>query len=481
MQKKVIILSPSTGLANRFKAQVLEGGRVVRETPWSSNLILENGMNRIATDVICNLFTHCAIGSGTTPTQDDSGAFTATTSGTTVTASGGFFTVGDVGKLLRFDTGEKSVITAYTSDTIVEVADTLGVGVGTLFTLYRIQQTGLDTEIKRTANYLTGAGNCESTYSGGVYTHRRTFDFTEETGSVSYNEVGFSHTATVAANLNMRGIFAGAPIGVVSGQQLRVIYDVLVTVTPVSPRDREVVISGWPALETPVAVDESTDLIGLVAHGFAAETKIVLTGTVAPGNLAFATPYYVVSNNADSFKLSATPRGGAIDITSNGTGVILLTNTKGVEQLTTHRVSSINTTGATTCFVSSATTLNEPHHFSFSLGTATDKRMAIVTDSTNIPAFPVASPVSYTPPTGGDKALTKDSYTTGSYVVRWRATFATTAANSALIRKFFLHDLPSGGSFPQNGLTYLFNHAQEKSNLFTLTVVWKFNWDRDFV
>src|ERR1039458_3885100 len=178
MKRKTLLMSTGCAIGNQFKAQVVERreghpdfGKVVFETPWASNLILENGMNRLPTSTICGLFTYCAIGTGSTPTENSSGSDTATCGGSgglTVTSSTTFFQSSDVGSLLRFATGEKARIATYVDVSNVTTESALGVSSPTAFTLYRIQQTGLGTELKRSVTYLTGAGNCGTTYSGGA-------------------------------------------------------------------------------------------------------------------------------------------------------------------------------------------------------------------------------------------------------------------------------------------------------------------------
>lgn len=465
-----------TGLANRFMAQVIEQrpdhpdfGKVVFETPFNHNLILENGMNAIASNPICNLFTWCAIGSGTTPTEDDSGAITVTISGTAATAGTAFFGSGDVGKLLRCDTGEKAVISAFIDSTHVTLATSLTVASPTLFTMYRIAQNALATEVVRSANYLTGTGNCGTTVTGGVLTHQRTFDFPIEVSDQTYNEVGFSSTNTPGANLNTRGIFAGAPVSVLTGQQLRVIYFFVVTATPVTQRTRAITISGWPSLQHPVVADATTNLFTLVAHGFAANTQVQFIGTTAPAPLSFGTVYYVVTNTADTFSVAATSGGSTIDLTTAGTAVVLLTNTNGTEQLTSLAFSTISSTTGNTTATSSA--LNEPRGFG-------SKGMALVDDATPVIFGTV---INITGATGCVQALTQDSYSTGSYTTTWRATYGTTVGNSSLIRQMFMSDGTSGNNANRDGLAYIFDQKQEKTNLFTLTAVWSFTWDRDFV
>jgi len=460
----------STGLANRFKAQVLENGKVVRETDFAPNLILENGMNGLPTKLICDLFKYCAIGSDATPTFDSSGGITATASGTTVTAGTAIFSPSHVGELLVFDQTHKAVITGYTDTTHVTIGTALTVSTPTVFTMYRINQTGLVAEVKRTNNYLTGSGNCGTTYTSGTYTHQRTFDFPIETGSVTYNEVGFSDNASPGANLNTRGIFAGAPISLTSGQQLRVIYYFIVTVSPISPRNRTVSISGWPALQYSPVASTSTNLFTIVGHGFTNGMGVTLQGVTPPSPLSFGTTYYVNVNDANTFYLSATPLGGNITLTSTGAGLILFTNTDGVEQLTSEGFSAVSTTGTTTTVVSNVTALNEP---------SVAKYICVSTDSTAISAYPNNSPPAPSVPTGGIISMAQGSYTSGSYTILWSATFSTTQGNSSAIRKIYVSDF-HGSLTVQDGLCYLFNQPQQKSNLYTLTLNVSFTWDRSF-
>lgn len=478
--KDIVVGMPQISLGNRFKAQVIERrpghpdeGKVIAETPWASNLILENGMNKLATTSVVGLFRYCAIGTGTTPTFDSSGSITATTSGTTATSSATFFSSADVGKLLRFSTGQKAIITAYIDASNVTLASALGVSTPTTFTNYRIAQTGLDTEVRRSNTYL--AGGCGSSLSSATVTHTCTFDFPIETADTYYNEVGFSSIATAGANLNMRAIFAGAPVTVLNQQQIRVIYNVLETVSPVTARSKEFSISGWPSLQHPVTVDPSSGLVTLVAHGFPANMKLFFNGTSAPGGFTFGTSYYVVSNTADTFYVSTTPGGSIVTTTSSGTGVILFTNTQGAEQLLSAATSGLNNDGSL-------------YNFSYILEPASalnTRTTCLSTDTSALPTFPtvaltgnqLASNI-----TGGQQYCTADTYVTGSYTLTYRTTFAAGVGNSSVIRKICLTDNAYYGAFPNYcGLCCFFDRNQEKTNLYTLTIVWRYTWDRNFI
>lgn len=240
----------------RVRCQVVDGktGKVKRDYGWQKNLILNQGMNGIgSTRSWADSFTNAVAGTGTTPTQDDSAGTTASQSGTTVTLSGGSFvftnTGNDAGKMIKWDTNEEARVVSVTSPTVVEVANSATVAAAE-FTVFRTNQTGLTTEVKRSSAYVSGAGNNDTTFTAatGVMVMKRTIDFTIEVGSVSYTEVGFSHVATVAANLFSR-ILLSAPIALVADDQFRVIYELTVTLGYASPQAITPTITGWASTD----------------------------------------------------------------------------------------------------------------------------------------------------------------------------------------------------------------------------------------
>lgn len=105
------------------------------------------------------------------------------------------------------------------------------VGIGS--TPPAVGQTALDTESARTANYLTGAGNCGTTRNSATrFTLRRTFDFPVAALNGNYTELGFSWSSAANGNLFSRVLIqsAGSPISltVTSTQQLRVVYELYI-------------------------------------------------------------------------------------------------------------------------------------------------------------------------------------------------------------------------------------------------------------
>jgi hypothetical protein len=136
-------------------------------------------------------FAACAVGTGTTPTYVDSGVITATAATTTVTASSAFFTSGMTGYLIKFDSGEERYIT-FVDTTHATLSSSLTIGSPTLFTVYAVNQTGLDTETKRSNTYLTGAGNCGTSWTSTTSAQMRTYDFSVEGSNINYSELGWS-------------------------------------------------------------------------------------------------------------------------------------------------------------------------------------------------------------------------------------------------------------------------------------------------
>lgn len=464
------------GLCNRFKAQVIEGVRVVRETEWANNLILDAGMDRVASMSMCQLFLSCCVGTGNTPTVDDSGVITASRAGTAVTASAPIFAGGDVGKLLRFSTGEKSKITVFTDNQHVTVADSGTVG-ATVFKMYRVTQTGLAVETKRSTTYLTGASNCFSTRVGGVFTNQRTYDFTAEVGSVNYAEVGFSDQAGAGANLNMRGLFSGGAVTILATQQIRVVYQFIVTLSPIVNRQKTPTITGWPSLVQAVTCDNTTDRITLASHGLLTDYLIQLQGSVAPTGLSFATNYYVKNPTTNDFQLAATPGGAAIDFTTNGTSVTLTTNIQGSEVSESIGLSSIASTGASTGWEGHGS-LGGLHNENEPGGTG--NLAYIATDTTALRSFPASPPSVSGVPTGGAPSVTLDAYTNGTFT-RTKSILITAANGiSSAIRSAGLGMSSDFGGLAPGGLRFLFDTKQEKDNLHSLALVWKYVWDRDF-
>ena len=72
-------------------------------------------------------------------------------------------------------------------------------------------------------------------------------------------------------------------------------------------------------------VNDATNTIEIVAHGFANGKQMYFTSTgTLPGGLSTNTRYYVINTSTNNFQVALTPGGAAVDITSAGTGSHLL-------------------------------------------------------------------------------------------------------------------------------------------------------------
>ena len=188
-------------IKGRYKIQILQGGVIVTERPWANNMILNQGKDWVmaGTRTFQASFTHCAVGTGTTP-----------------------------------------------------VAAT---------------DTGLTSEAatNRTNTYLTGSGNCGTSWVGQVGTMRRTFDFAIETTNQVYTELGWSYTATKAGNLFSKTLISGGSVTVLAEQQLRVVYDVSITCAPTGVQTANLTVAGWGtpagtwALQANMFIEVTTD------------------------------------------------------------------------------------------------------------------------------------------------------------------------------------------------------------------------------
>lgn len=221
-----------------YRASVIDAsmGAEVCALPRKKNLILDAGLDRVATEKWQDCIRYAAAGSDATPTRRDSGAVTVSRAGTTLTASAGWFVPADVGRLFKFNTGQEVKISAYTSATQVTTT-TSGVIAASAGTMWSVNQTGLLAEIVRTNIYGTAGGDNSVTLEGGAgtITQRRTFVFAPETALVTYREVGWSPDGVAGANLFGRDVLPGAGLTLVAGQQLKIVLDLVLTVELLAP------------------------------------------------------------------------------------------------------------------------------------------------------------------------------------------------------------------------------------------------------
>lgn len=220
------------GLSVQFRCSVVQNGIIVREYPPQKNLILDTGLNEAATRDFWLCFAACAIGTGTNPVRRDSGNITFSRSGNTVTASQAFFESGDVGRILKWDSGTEAYITQFNSSTEVLTSST-GTVAAAEGTIYYVNRTQLQTQTKRTSTTISDSGASGNTWNGttGVFEMWRTFQHSAETSPVTIREVGWSWGASTE-NLFGMELLAGGGVSLATGQQLRVEVRLRVTLAP---------------------------------------------------------------------------------------------------------------------------------------------------------------------------------------------------------------------------------------------------------
>lgn len=269
---------------NRFMCLVLDAAtkRVVRRTPWTPNLILDQGMNGWATTfALGNIMSACAVGTGTTPVvRDSTGTAQLTVTGTTCTADNPFFEAGDEGRLLKLDSGGEAYIATFNTSTDVTLATAPGDAGPEDGAVWYVNETGLSAEVKRTTAYLTGAGNCGTSDVGNVRTYKRTFDFSAEVAPANYTELGWSHSASAGNNLNCRALISGGSVAVGTGQQLRVIYEFILTTGTNTSTPATSTITGWPV--APATIQDGDMILSRPFSGLSSMNTNGVVATVDP-------------------------------------------------------------------------------------------------------------------------------------------------------------------------------------------------------
>lgn len=304
--KKQVIAKIGMTAKGRVKVQVVENGKVVIDRPWQDNLILNQGMNNLGASTIAgvyscwvNLMLHCAAGTGTRPTSVSSDTTVGSYSAGVFTSSGGSYVFTDallaIGSLIKMTSGANSGtvmrITGITNANNVDVVFESGSAAASgTFDVFYAHQVGLETEVAREISYLSGASNCGSSFASNILTHKRTFDFASPGGTTNYSEIGLSHLVASGNNLNMR-IKLASPVPVTNIRQLRVVYQLSLTLTPATLSPATANITNWVSTDgdeqwqlpgmTVVASDGTTTHFATTS-GSIMEPGVV--SSVGPGN-----------------------------------------------------------------------------------------------------------------------------------------------------------------------------------------------------
>jgi hypothetical protein len=213
------------------------------KTQKKDNLILDSGLNAMARSNTLGLACFpatasnvCLIGGGTNPNSIASGAVTFTQSGTTITASGSFFTSAMVGCIFKYGTGSGGAeyyITAFTNATTVTVDTSATVASPTVATVWFVQQTTLQTFLFASSTYQTNTGDCGSTISGNQVTHKRTYVFAQQGSPYTVNEIGYA--SSLVSNRVLGRVVLGSSDVVGTTNFYVVVISITVTYSPSTP------------------------------------------------------------------------------------------------------------------------------------------------------------------------------------------------------------------------------------------------------
>ena len=424
-------------LEGRFRAMAVDAntGEVIQEQPeFTKNLILNNGLNGIASQTYANSFLYAMGGVGTRPNSIVGATAQVSQSayGLTLYPDGTFtgFTTPylayypqnlEIGDVIVFDsvpTGTTDHVQITTAITATTATCSLSQSIPpTTFTVWKTSQTSLENEISRSATYLQGVGNCGSSVLSDTITMQRTYDFPTETAARNYTEIGVGWSATrLAPNTTFSRLRLPVAIAVGIGQLLRVVFQLQVKVAPTASVSRpNVVINGvGGASNWPIAPATNT-------------------------------------NGSESIQnVWMNPSAGGYSITT---------------------MQNVNSSGQSTGFTSlEPSSDGQGCYFWFS------------EDSQSLQPFNTSVARA-----NWNTTTTKDAYINGTYTVRKTGVFSIAQANSTKLRSMGVgsgfqspnpYD-PAGNQY--QAFTFLFEQSQSKYTSQTLTLAYAWTWDRSFV
>ena len=411
-------------LSGQYKVSIVsgDGKTVIWEDPkWNNNLILNNGMDMVASYTYAQVFLYAIAGSGVRVNMITSGDSPSAQSGTTVTLTpgvnvtsftqslSGYSQLVNIGDVIAFDTANAVTVQSVSNLTCtVSPSQTVTPAQG--YTIWKTSQLGLHNELLRAGSGVSDSYwvNGSSSLAGNVYSLFRTYDFRAEPGAVTYYEIGVGNSAVSSSITTFSRILLDTPITIGVGQRLRVAYQLNVGVQPTS--------------------------------------SVYRVGATVP----------VVSN----WPVAPVPNLNATESLQSATYLISQVNTDGT-------AGGFGTLEPAVYGPSCTAWISEKSQSLSSFGTATDR-----------------TPL-WTSAAGTQVLTTRIAYTgAGAYYVDKIALFGISQANSSALRSISLGAYQNGPLFyssfdnTHQGYCMLFNYSQSKSDTQTLALSWRFSWAR---
>lgn len=471
------------GLKGRVKVSVLDHeGKTVLERPWQSNLLLEQGMDKLGADMgFADLFLWGVKGTDTThpakETIDVSNTYTLSGSVLTRAAGTRDFTSLDIGALIRITVSPftECIITSIIGTTSVNVRAVGQTSLANYTTknilYFHIQDIELYNPLGfRTNVYGSDTDDNKTTDVDNVRTLKRTFIFYPEdeqletpAGTNTYSRSGTTVTKTAGAR-----IFTSADVG----KYIYFITDGVLTKITAYTSGTQVTVADSGTISAQnikfygyVSIGE-VGFSDLETSGANLNIRVRLedgSGNADPVVVDGANPTYPGQQLKLVYELSITVTP---DTSQAGTASIVDTGNNMSANKTGHfcvehmALSAVDSDGATNL---SYATL-DPGAVGY---------MALSPSSAAI--VPLAGPDRSSGAAVATLAISRPVYVAGSYTRLYEGTFGLTEANATNWRSMGLWDADSE-TMP---FVFLFIASQTKDSDHTLTLRWRKTWNRD--
>ena len=269
----------SYSLYGNARLFVKENGQIIKDTGYIKNLILNAGMDQIASKPFAELTCCCIIGTGSAETRKTSNPdVTNYTSGSgydanlyntlvyrvgsfvsfsdvNVTAS--IITTSDIGRIIKIENDGNYLISSRTNSltcSVLNINGTVptGVSYNNNYTIYFTNQTTMSYEIYRIGKVNDNSGtpdsvygyygNCSSTIQSGSIRHTRVYYLNTVTDrlSTTIKEIGFgwsptANSQTLFSRIRLTEGPSGSAVVLNTGQELIVLYELNIGVSPNTP------------------------------------------------------------------------------------------------------------------------------------------------------------------------------------------------------------------------------------------------------
>ena len=266
-------------LQGKVRLFVKENDKIIKDTGFVKNLILNTGMDEFVNRPITDLFSCCVIGSGSAETKKVSkpniilytsgNGYNANLYNTLVYRVGSFvsfsdvnvtasiITTSDIGRIIKIENDGNYLISSRTNSltcSVLNINGTVptGVSYNNNYTIYFTNQTTMSYEIYRIGKVNDNSGtpdsvygyygNCSSIIQSGSIRHTRVYylNTITDTLSTTIKEIGFgwsttANSPTLFSRIRLTEGPSGSAVVLNTGQELIVLYELNIGVSPNTP------------------------------------------------------------------------------------------------------------------------------------------------------------------------------------------------------------------------------------------------------